>query len=98
MSFSKSFIRTARQIFVLSDTDGNGYISTEELNVLIQYLVLRGAPEITPDCEKDYNGEINFEEFSHCLFHHFVETTTDDGSVNLALSALDRDGNGEIDS
>ena len=39
------------------------------------------------------NDEIDFDEFSHCFFHNFM--TTDD--MNLALYALDQDGNGKID-
>ena len=76
--------------------DGNGYVSNEELKLFMNYLVLRGAPEMKPDCKTNENGEIDFDEFRHCLFHHFMTTGSD--NINLALSALDRDGNGEIDS
>ena len=63
---------------------------------MMQYLALRGAPEMTPDCTKSDNGETDFDEFSHCLFHNFMTTSSDD--MDLAISALDRDGNGEIDA
>ena len=81
-------------MFVLTDTDGNGYISDDELNVIMEYLAHRGAPQMTSDhCVKSENGEINFDDFNHCLFHNFVD---DDVSL-WALSAFDVDGNGEID-
>ena len=42
-----------RQVFVIIDTNGNGYISDAELNVMMQYLKERGAPEMQPDCKKN---------------------------------------------
>ena len=93
---TETFIRTARQVFVLTDTDGSGYISDSELNIMMQYLKLRGAPDMRPDCIKSENDEIDFTEFNHCLFHSLADTSSQ--NMDLTQSVLDRDGDGEISS
>ena len=47
-----------------------------------------------PDCKKNSNNEIDFDEFQHCIFHLFTDSMKENDGVNLAMSALDRDGNG----
>ena len=58
---------------------------------MFRYFLQNGFPDIDLDCQSWDQDYIDFEEFSHCLFHLFLN------AGDPTLTALDRDENGYID-
>ncbi|XP_072971799.1 calmodulin-1-like [Typha angustifolia] len=88
-----------QEAFLLFDRNGDGYISLEELNTVLQSLGQNPTNEELHDMIKevdvDGNGTIDFEEFLNLMAKKMKETDADE-ELKEAFDVFDKDKNGFI--
>ncbi|KAI1723173.1 EF hand domain-containing protein [Ditylenchus destructor] len=101
-SFTKEELRDYQQMFEMFDTDGSGALGNEELKEAIISIGLQAndseIDEIIREVDEDGNGEIDFEEFCHCMkkSQNLVTRASNEEIARQCFEVFDQDGNGLI--
>lgn len=87
-----------KEAFSLFDKDGDGRITSEELQIVMKSLgknpTANDIKDMINDVDEDANGTIEFDEFVHMMRRSNSKTTQED--YMEAFKMFDEDGNGLI--
>ncbi|KAF7262523.1 hypothetical protein EG68_00275 [Paragonimus skrjabini miyazakii] len=92
-----------RSAFHFFDTNGDGVITTEELETTIQYLghhaTSADLQTMMKQVDEDGNGSIDFKEFVSmmCSYYTKLAKMADDDIYRKVFMTIDQDGDGFID-
>ncbi|EPS64880.1 hypothetical protein M569_09899 [Genlisea aurea] len=86
-----------REAFAVIDRDSDGFISVEELELVIRSVIEHPTKEIIQEMmnhvDADGNGTIDFQEFLHMIIN---TAKANDVELREAFSVFDRDQDGYI--
>lgn len=99
---SNEGLEDLRKTFNLFDVDGDGKITLEELeNVMEKFTGVKPSrvdlEDMLREADYDSNGTIEFNEFIKLMSSKVLNVETDDSDMREAFKIFDRDGNGFID-
>jgi len=91
--------REWKEAFALFDKGGNGYITTEELRIVLEQLGANASPqqvkEFVQSVDDNGDGRIQFTEFLQ-LMNKRVKSDVSLDTLRAAFRALDEKGTGKV--
>ena len=97
--FTDEQVAEFKQAFALFDTDGNGFVTTDELGTVMRSLGQKPTDEEILDMihlvDEDGDGTIDFEEFI-LLMEMKMNDSDEEQDIIEVFKVFDNDGNGYI--
>ncbi|KAH7721418.1 hypothetical protein AAVH_11033 [Aphelenchoides avenae] len=101
-SFTKEELQEFHELFSMFDADGSGAIGSEELkqammSICGQQTTDGEIDDLIREVDEDGNGEIDFEEFCHCIKRsQNIAESTNKEVIRQCFEVFDQDENGVI--